>query len=82
VGQLFAEKLCDYLGNSDLLLRFRSRDGAHCPMHRGARYIGYVRHHADAQARFIKSSTIRRRRAVSLRVPDIAFLGTIWATAA
>jgi hypothetical protein len=50
VGQLFAEKLCSYLCYGNLLLRFGSRDGAHRPMHRGTRYIGYLRNHADAQA--------------------------------
>jgi hypothetical protein len=39
-GQLFAEKLCGYLAYRYLLLCFRSRDGAHRPKHRGARYIG------------------------------------------
>jgi hypothetical protein len=39
VRQLFAEKFCGYLGYRNLFLRFRSRDGAHRPMHRGTRYM-------------------------------------------
>jgi hypothetical protein len=42
-GTAFAETLCGYLGYGHLLLRLCSRNGAHRPMHRGARYIGDFR---------------------------------------